>query len=782
MSREFLNKFMLDRGQDVTELSSLFGATMQPVAQQYPIGGQAQPTQQPVATPQGGPLTPDMVVAGLIQRGIDPVVARASARELQRESGLDPSVNERNPIVPGSRGGYGLAQWTGPRRVAYESFAQNAGVPLDDPNAQLDFYAQELTGSEKAAYDAAKAAGNEQEAANILKEKFFRPASTQRQSYGDSGYGLFNQGGQAPNMADYQVPDQPDPRGFFAAINAALHGQSAPELDWRSALQGLGQGLSQLSHGETPDLSRIQDRQLLVNERNRAEYEKKRERAAAAQYAAANGDKASADALMSGGMELSQYFTKEQINDQRARWAHEDEQSAAGQAALYSYATDRLGMTGAAAGAFAKNPSAFLAGEQLRDARTAVKEAKQKEADTKDALAEYYGGQNDPESQQLAGVLRNPNISLDMVQQAFDISSGLKAVSRADRAEGRDTARLGLEIQGQQAALASQEKRDTLAQNQLGFDVYKYNDAKSIAAEAHKQIVEGLRAQNQPLAAAYAEADPSLSLKDAVEAAKQPAPPAVQQNYETAVKQGYTGTLLDYQINLARAAAANTTIDMKDETKWAEKMSELFVKSYDELQTSASQSADMLGNLDALQSAFSTGITTGFGGESLQKLRKIGLSLGIGDADKAAAGELVNSVANQLALQMRNPANGGGLTGSTSDADREFLKAAQANLGNSPEGNALIMIAARKAAERKIQIANMADAYIQKNGMLDPGFNQQVREFKQANPLFTADDLAQAHALATGVATEQAPAVDYNSLSDDEIRQRWLQLQGKGAR
>ncbi len=40
------------------------------------------------------------------------------------ESGLDPGINEANPIVPGSRGGYGLYQLTGPRRKAYEAFAQ----------------------------------------------------------------------------------------------------------------------------------------------------------------------------------------------------------------------------------------------------------------------------------------------------------------------------------------------------------------------------------------------------------------------------------------------------------------------------------------------------------------------------------------------------------------------------------------------------------------------------------------------------------------------------------
>lgn len=739
MSKEFLSRFMLERQGEVNDLGTMFGVTMQPVAQQFPVSA-AQP-QQPVAMPQG-PLTPDMVVAGLVQRGVPEIVARASASEFNRESGLDPSINERNPIVPGSRGGYGLAQWTGPRRQAYESFAASKGVDPADPNAQLDFYVSELNGPEKAAYDAALKAGNEEEAASILKTKFFRPAIG-RQGYGDNGGGLFNQG-QPPNMADYNVPDQPEARGFLKSLQAAMHGEAAPELDWRSALQGLGVGLSQLSHGESPDLSRIQDRQLVINERNRQEYQQKRERAAAAQYAAAQGDKAAADALMSGGMDLGQYFSKEQINDQRLRWATEDARSQAGKQALYNYGASTLGLSDAAAGAFAENPGAYVAGQQLQDAHKAVAEAKQKEDDTRQALAQYYGGMPDQDSQHLAMLLRNPNIDFDVINKSFDLSQGMlnmqlakKADARADKASNLDQRRFGLDVAQTDASISSANRAGDLAERQFTYQLYKDDKNTKLAQQAHAEIVNTLQQGDatSQLAAQYAQADPSLSIKDALDAARQPAPPAVQQNYDRAVQQGFQGTIMDYQLALSRASAPTTTIDMKGETKWAEKSAELFAKKYDDLSNAALSADDTMGMLNTAEEAMKGGVRTGFGGEAEQSLRKLALTLGVGDADKVASGELLKSITSRMALMMRSPDQGMGMPGAMSDADRQYLIDAQVGLGTSPEGNQKLLTAFKAMQQRKIDLATMADDYIARNGVLDAGFNKLVRQFVKANPL-----------------------------------------------
>jgi hypothetical protein len=47
---------------------------------------------------------------------------------LAHESGGFGTLQEVKPIIPGSRGGYGYAQWTGPRRRAYEAWTGERGM------------------------------------------------------------------------------------------------------------------------------------------------------------------------------------------------------------------------------------------------------------------------------------------------------------------------------------------------------------------------------------------------------------------------------------------------------------------------------------------------------------------------------------------------------------------------------------------------------------------------------------------------------------------------------
>lgn len=114
--------------------------------------------------------------AGLIERGLPEHVADAFVVNFQDESGLNAGINEAAPVVPGSRGGFGLAQWTGPRRVALERFAAQRGVPASDEGVQLDFLMQELQGPEAAAGSAIMAAPDRATAADAVLREFLRPA------------------------------------------------------------------------------------------------------------------------------------------------------------------------------------------------------------------------------------------------------------------------------------------------------------------------------------------------------------------------------------------------------------------------------------------------------------------------------------------------------------------------------------------------------------------------------------------------------------------------------
>ena len=70
---------------------------------------------------------------------------------------------------------YGLAQWTGPRRIALFDYAASRGEAIPSFQTQLEFVDQELGDSEKAAGDALRGAQTPEEAARIFSERFERP-------------------------------------------------------------------------------------------------------------------------------------------------------------------------------------------------------------------------------------------------------------------------------------------------------------------------------------------------------------------------------------------------------------------------------------------------------------------------------------------------------------------------------------------------------------------------------------------------------------------------------
>ena len=115
------------------------------------------------------------IIDGLVARGVPLPAAIGFAGNFQVESRLDPGINEIAPLVPGSRGGFGLAQWTGPRRRQLEAFAQQRGVPVSDMNMQLDFLMHELGTTESRARDRIFAAQTPEEAARAVSESFLRP-------------------------------------------------------------------------------------------------------------------------------------------------------------------------------------------------------------------------------------------------------------------------------------------------------------------------------------------------------------------------------------------------------------------------------------------------------------------------------------------------------------------------------------------------------------------------------------------------------------------------------
>lgn len=197
-------------GQAEAEGLASASETMSPIIAALTGGGGMSPAspggmsggayEAPVAG--AGALDPEWIRSELLERGLPEPVAEGFVMNFQDESGLNPGINEIAPLVEGSRGGFGLSQWTGPRRVALEQFAASQGRPVDDPELQLDFLMTELQGPESAAAQSIMSANDPGQAAAAIVTNFLRPAEEHRNSRvarytGGAGYAPQG-GGQAP--------------------------------------------------------------------------------------------------------------------------------------------------------------------------------------------------------------------------------------------------------------------------------------------------------------------------------------------------------------------------------------------------------------------------------------------------------------------------------------------------------------------------------------------------------------------------------------------------------
>lgn len=468
------------------------------------------------------PYTPPAEAAaireGLIARGLPEHIADGFIMNFQDESGLNPGINERNPVVPGSRGGFGLYQLTGPRRVAYEQFAAERGVDPSDVDAQLDFLMYELQGPEAKAAQSIFSAQNAGEAGAAIVNQFLRPAAEHRTSRANRYLGAGAGISQAPAASN------------VSEIAALLADPWLPK-DAKAVLQ-----------------AEMNQQMQMQN----AAYE----------------------------MQLQQQDPMRQIQLQQERLKLEQ----------------------------MLNPDPKMSYVQM------------------------------------------PNGEFVQVNESAGTLNSLGNFAKVEPGY-------------------TQLSAD--AANQLGLDP---NRQWQVSPDNRIEPIGG-----------------------------------------TPLVQNYLG----------------------GEREWDKESAKLWAKRYDSMVGGASAARDMLGMYDLAESALNSGVRTGFGASQEQALRRMASGLGLGeDADKLAAGELLNTIQNRMALMMRNPDGGMGMPGAMSDADRNFLRESQIGLDRTPEGNRRMLQAFRAIEQRKIELANLADDYISDNGKMDEGFNKVVQKFADENPLF----------------------------------------------
>ena len=196
-------------------LASLINGTGSGVSMGVPSGAETAPSVAGAAP--SVPAGAGAIRAGLIERGMPEHIADAFILNFQDESGLNPGINEANPIVAGSKGGFGLSQWTGPRRRALEAFAAEQGVPVDDTDMQLDFLMYELQGPESAAAQSIFNAQDTGTAAAAIVNKFLRPAEEHR-ARREARY----LGGAQPQISPTQASYDPSGGGMPQQDNSSV--------------------------------------------------------------------------------------------------------------------------------------------------------------------------------------------------------------------------------------------------------------------------------------------------------------------------------------------------------------------------------------------------------------------------------------------------------------------------------------------------------------------------------------------------------------------------------
>jgi len=118
--------------------------------------------------------------------------------------------------------------------------------------------------------------------------------------------------------------------------------------------------------------------------------------------------------------------------------------------------------------------------------------------------------------------------------------------------------------------------------------------------------------------------------------------------------------------------------------------------------------------------------------------QKMSWLAGLSNEAQIGQAEAATALANEMALQLRNPAGGAGMPGAMSDKDREFLTSMIAGLGTTREGRKLMLEFQRRLIQRDKEVALLARQYRAQSpsGVVDDGFYEVLEQNFQAQDMF----------------------------------------------
>lgn len=208
------------------------------------------------------------------------------------------------------------------------------------------------------------------------------------------------------------------------------------------------------------------------------------------------------------------------------------------------------------------------------------------------------------------------------------------------------------------------------------------------------------------------------------------------QAFKMAQGQGFSGSILDFLKQKAEAGAARTNVNtniQSGEKEFDKAIGKDYGETFVGLNKAARDSVGAVNNLNVLERLTrDPNFYSGTGGEVMTKLKQAGVSTGFLPEGAASANELFQKVSQKSVVDSL-----GSLGSGVSNADRQFIQGTVPNIANTPEGNREIISYGRKIEQRKQEVAKLARDYAKKNGgRIDAGFDEQLAQWSEKNPLF----------------------------------------------
>lgn len=168
--------------------------------------------------------------------------------------------------------------------------------------------------------------------------------------------------------------------------------------------------------------------------------------------------------------------------------------------------------------------------------------------------------------------------------------------------------------------------------------------------------------------------------------------------YNFAKQNGYTGSFAQYQLDLKKSAANNTTINTGEGNKFYNTLDEKNAGIFSGLSDTGIQARSTLGQIDALDNLLKSS-PTGWVGAMKQAAGEYGINTeGLSDIQAATA------LINKMVPTQRQPGSG-----TMSDADLALFKQSLPRIINQPGGNQTIINTIRGISQYQVQMGEIAD-------------------------------------------------------------------------